>query len=164
MNRNVANMLYRWSLPAAILLAGIAPAFGDSGYRISLAYLKSTHPNSEREREYGTDHPSAGVGGPIAGEWLRWGAGLARNSHSRWGPFAGLSGTFEIAQAWRVGLSAGIAGNYHRNGWLRVGALPIVQWTDRESALVWEFAFVHRPDATFAGVSVHIPFSILETR
>ena len=157
-------MLYRTVLAAAVLLAGLTPAFGESGYRISLAFLKSTHPDSEREREYSTDHPSAGVGGPVIGEWLRWRAGLARNSHSRWGPFAGLSGTFGIAEAWRVGLNAGIAGNYSSNGWLRIGALPIVQWTDRDSQLIWEFGFVHRPDATFAGVAVHVPISVLETR
>ena len=157
-------MLYRTVLATAVLLAGLTPAFGDSGYRIGLAFLKSTHPNSDREREYSTNHPSAGVGGPIIGEWLRWRAGMARNSHSRWGPFAGLSGTFEIAEAWRVGLNVGIAGNYYRNGWLRIGALPIVQWKDRESELIWEFGFVHRPDATFAGVGVHVPFSVLQTR
>ena len=88
---------------------------------------------------------------------------MTRNSHSRWGPFVGLSGTFEIAEAWRVGLNAGLAGNYSR-GWFRVGALPIVQWKDRENELIWEFGFVHRPDATFAGVGVHIPFSVLETK
>ena len=156
-------MLYRTVLVAAVLLAGLAPAFGESGYRISLAFIKSTHPNSEREREYSTNHPSAGVGGPVTGEWLRWRAGMTRNSHSRWGPFVGLSGTFEIAEAWRVGLNAGIAGNYSR-GWVRVGALPIVQWKDRENELTWEFGFVHRPDATFAGVGVHVPFSVLETK
>ena len=156
-------MLYRTVLVAAILLAGLTPAFGESGYRISLAFIKSAHPNSEREREYSTNHPSAGVGGPVTGEWLRWRAGMTRNSHSRWGPFVGLSGTFEIAEAWRVGLNAGLAGNYSR-GWLRVGALPIVQWKDRESHLIWEFGFVHRPDATFAGVGIHVPFSILDTK
>ena len=156
-------MLYRTVLAAAVLLAGLTPAFGESGYRISLAFIKSSHPNSEREREYSTNHPSAGVGGPVSGEWLRWRAGMTRNSHSRWGPFVGLSGTFEIAEAWRVGLNAGLAGNYSR-GWVRVGALPIVQWKDRENELTWEFGFAYHPDATFAGVGVHVPFSVLETR
>ena len=162
-SRDAAKLLCRPVLVAAILLAGIGPALGDPGYRINLAFLKSTHPDSERKRDYSTNHPSAGVRGPLMGEWLRWGAGIARNSHSRWGPFVGLSGTFGIAEDWRAGLNAGLAGNYSR-GWFRVGALPVVQWRDRDSELIWEFGFVHRPDATFAGIGVHIPFSILETR
>ena len=164
MGREMASMMYRPLLMAAVLLAGIAPAFGDSGYRMNLAFVKSTHPDSERKSEYSTNHPSAGVGGPVTGEWLRWRAGVVRNSHSRWGPYVGLSGTFEIAEDWRAGLNAGVAGNYTRNNWVRVGALPIVQWKERESELIWEFGFAWHPDATFAGVGVHIPFSVLETR
>ena len=164
MGRELASTMLRPLLAAAVLLAGIAPAFGDSEYRISLAFLKSTHPNSDRAREYSTDHPSAGIGGPVAGEWLRWRAGMARNSHSRWGPFAGLAGTFAFAEGWRAGLSAGFAGNYSGNGWFRVGALPIVQWKQPDSELIWEFGFVHRSDATFAGIGVHVPFSVLETK
>ncbi len=160
----VGNLLYRWLLVTAVLLAGIAPAFGEPGYRMSLAFLKSFHPDSPRKHEYSTNHPSAGVGGPVTGEWLRWRAGAVRNSHSRWGPFVGLSGTFEIAEDWRAGLNAGIAGNYSRNSWVRVGALPIVQWKERESELIWEFGLAYHPDATFVGVGVHIPFSVLETR
>ena len=162
-SRDAAKLLCRPMLVAAILLAGIGPALGDPGYRINLAYLKSAHPDSERKREYSTNHPSAGVGGPVTGEWLRWRAGMARNSHSRWGPYAGLSATFGIAEDWRAGLNAGLAGNYNR-GWFRAGALPIVQWKDRDSELIWEFGAAWHPDATLVGVGVHIPFSILETR
>ena len=158
------NILCRSVLGAAVLLAGIGPALGEPDYRISLAFVKSTHPDSERKREYTTDHPSAGVGGPLAGEWLRWRAGAVLNSHTRWGPFAGLSGTFEIAESWRAGVNAGISGNYSRNNWFRVGALPIVQWKDRKSRLIWEFGLAWHPDATFAGIGVHVPFSVLQTR
>lgn len=157
-------MLYRSVLATAALLAWIEPVLGESEYRISLAFLKSSHPESERKREYSTNHPSAGVGGPVTGEWLRWRAGVVRNSHTRWGPYAGLSGTFEIAEDWRAGVNAGLAGNYTRNNWVRVGALPILQWKDRKSELIWEFGFAWHPDATLVGVGVHVPFSILETR
>jgi len=157
-------MLYRPALVAAILLAGLAPAFGESGYRMNLSILKSAHPDSNRKREYSTVHPAAGVSGPVTGTWLRWRAGMTRNSHSRWGPFAGLSGGFEFAEGWRAGLNAGLAGNYSRNSWVRAGALPFVQWKDRESELIWEFGFAYHPDATFAGVGVHIPFSVLGTK
>ena len=120
-SRDAAKLLRGPVLVAAVLLAGIGPALGDPGYRINLAYLKSTHPDSDRKRDYSTNHPSAGVGGPVTGEWLRWRAGMARNSHARWGPYAGLSATFEIAEDWRAGLNAGLAGNYNR-GWFRAGS------------------------------------------
>ncbi len=157
-------MLYRSVLVATILLTGLAPAFGDPGYRMNLAILKSFHPDSNRKGEYSTVHPAAGFSGPVTGEWLRWRAGMTRNSHSRWGPFAGLSGSFEFAEGWRAGLNAGLAGNYSRNNWVRAGALPIVQWKDRESELIWEFGLAYHPDATFAGVGIHIPFSVLGTK
>ena len=160
----MANILYRWALVAAGLLAGLTPAFGESEYRVNLAFFKSSHPDSERERDYSTDHSSVGASGPVTGEWLRWGAGMVRNSHSRWGPYAGFTGTFAFAEGWRAGLNAGLAGNYSSNGWLRAGALPIVQWKQPESELIWEFGFIHRSDATFAGVGVHIPFSVLATK
>ena len=156
-------MLYRAVFAVVVLLAGLTPASPIPSTASASPSSRAPIPTPSGNGEYSTNHPSAGVGGPVIGEWLRWRAGMARNSHSRWGPFAGLSGTFEIAEAWRVGLNVGIAGNYTRNSWVRVGALPIVQWKDRESELIWEFGFVHRPDATFAGVGVHIPFSILET-
>ena len=155
------NTLFRAALVAAVLLAGLGPAVGESEYRMNLAFVKSTHPESERKDEYNTNHPAAGVSGPVTGEWLRWRAGVTRNSHTRWGPFAGLEGTFELSEAWRAGVNAGVAGNYTRNNWFRVGALPIVQWKPRESDLIWEFGFAYHPDATFAGVGVHIPFSVL---
>ncbi len=148
----------RAGLVAVLLLAGLAPALGESGIRVVPAYLKSSHPASDTH--YNTDHPSLGVGGPVRGQWLRWRAGMVRNSHSRWGPFAGLSGTLEVIGDWRVGLNAGIAGNYSRNNWFRIGVLPIVQWEDPDSDLIWEFGFVRREDATFAGVGVHIPLSL----
>ena len=91
-------MLYRSVLVAAVLLAGLAPAFGESEYRMNLAILKSSHPDSDRKREYSTVHPAAGVSGPVTGEWLRWRAGMVRNSHSRWGPYAGLSGTLKVTE------------------------------------------------------------------
>ena len=154
-------MRSRTVLAAAILLAGLSPAFGDSGYRLNLAFVKSTHPDSERKDGYNTNHPSAGVTGPVMGEWLRWGAGMALNSHSRWGPWAGLSATFEIAENWRAGLNAGAAGNYSRGFWLRGAALLIVQWKPRDSEYIWEFGVVRSFDATFAGVGVHIPLESL---
>ena len=152
----------RSGLAAVLLLAGLSPALGDSEIRIFPSFLKSSHPASDSD--YNTDHPSLGVGGPVLGQWLRWRAGMVRNSHSRWGPFAGLSGTLEVTEAWRVGLNAGIAGNYARNNWFRIGVLPIVQWKDPGSDLIWEFGFVRREDATFAGVGVHIPISLWTTR
>ena len=157
------NTFFRTALAAAVLLTGLGPALGESEYRMNLAFVKSTHPDSERKEDYNTNHPAAGVSGPVTGKWLRWRAGMTRNSHSRWGPFAGLSGTFEIAEAWRAGLNAGLAGNYSR-GWFRVGALPIVQWKDRDSELIWELGSAWHPDATFVGVGVHIPFSVLTTK
>ncbi|MDE0058466.1 MAG: hypothetical protein OXI22_19210 [Defluviicoccus sp.] len=154
----------RAGLAAVLLLAGLAPAQGESEIRIVPAFLKSSHPESDRDYDYSTAHPSLGVGGPVRGQWLRWRAGMVRNSHSRWGPFAGLSGTLEAIENWRVGLNAGIAGNYTRNNWFRIGVLPIVQWKDPGSDLIWEFGFVRREDATFAGVGVHIPLSLWTTR
>lgn len=164
MSPQIRPMLCRAVLAAAILLAGLSPAFGDSGYRINLAFVKSTHPDSERKDDYSTNHPSAGVTGPVAGKWLRWGAGMARNSHSRWGPWAGLTGTFELAENWRAGLNVGAAGNYSRGFWFRGGALPIVQWKAPDSEYIWEFGAVRSFDATFAGVGVHVPFSALGTK
>ena len=162
MRRKAVPALYRAGLAAALLLAGPAPALGESEIRIVPAFLKSSHPPSDSV--YNTDHPSLGVDGPVLGRWLRWRTGMVRNSHARWGPFAGLSGTLEVTEAWRVGLNAGLAGNYSRNNWFRVGVLPIVQWEDPGSDLIWEFGFVRREDATFAGVGVHIPLSLWTTK
>ena len=62
---------------------------------------------------------------------------------------------------WRLGLSAGIVGNYPRGRWVRRGVVPIAQWNDRDRNLVWEFGFARAEGATFVGLGVQIPFSKL---
>lgn len=161
-------MIHRWAIRwvAAVLAVAAAvapaPAAGESMLRMYYAIIKSFHPDSNED--YSTVHPSVGLGGPLIGEWLRWRAGMTYNSHSRWGPFGGLVATFEVTEGWRVGLSAGLAGNYSEGRWVRRGALPIVQWKGRDSALIWEAGFVHREDTTFVGLGVHVPFSLLEAK
>lgn len=140
------------------------PSTGQTTTRVSLSIAKSFHPGSERERDYSTVHPALGVTGRIAGEWLRWRAGVVRHSHSRWGPVTGLAATWAVAQSWRVGLSAGVVGNYARGHWFRRGMVPIVQWTDQNRDLMWEFALARNEKVTFVGVNLEIPISMLATR
>ena len=138
------------------------PSTREATTRVSLSISKSFHPGSARD--YSTVHPGLGATGRLAGEWLRWRAGVVRHSHSRWGPVAGLAATWGVAESWRMGLSAGVIGNYARGHWFRRGVLPIVQWTDRERELVWEFALARNEKVTFVGVNLEIPISMLATR
>ena len=156
------TMRYRPGLVVLALLAALVPSVADATTRVSLAIAKSFHPGSARD--YGTVHPGLGVTGRLAGEWLRWRAGVVRHSHSRWGPVTGLAGTWRIAGNWRAGLSAGIVGNYARGHWFRRGILPVVQWVDEERDRVWEFTLAHNEKVTFVGVSVQIPIAALATR
>ena len=97
-----ATMQYRPGLVALALLAALVPGVADATTRVSLSIAKSFHPGSARD--YSTVHPGLGVTGPLAGEWLRWRAGVVRHSHSRWGPVTGLAATWGIAGNWRAGL------------------------------------------------------------
>lgn len=152
---------WRTVLSVAVLLAGLAPAGGEAATRMNLSIVKSFHPDSERD--YSTVHPGLGATGPLVEPWLRWRAGLVRHSHAHLGPYAGLAATWRVAERWRVGLSAGIVGNYPRRAWVRRGSVPIVQWEDRDRGLVWEFGLARAEGVTVIGLSVQIPFSAMTT-
>ena len=157
--REVVTMPHRSALVAAVLLATLMPMDGEATTRMSVAIAKSFHPESARD--YSTTHPALGATGPLVGEWLRWRAGLVRHSHSRVGPFAGIAVAWRVTGSWRVGLSAGIVGNYSRGRWVRRGVVPIVQWEDRARDLVWEFGLARAQSVTFVGLSVQMPISVL---
>lgn len=149
------------ALVVAILLAAPDPASSDSGLRTEVGLIKSFHPDSNRD--YATWHPWTGVNAPLIGEWLRVRAGVVRTSHRTWGPFAGVTAAWEVIESWRVGVSAGVSGNYSQGHWLRRGALPVIQWQDQEDGLIWETGFMNHADTTFVGIGVHIPISLLAT-
>ena len=157
-----ATMQYRPGLVALAFLAALVPGVADATTRVALSIAKSFHPGSARD--YSTVHPGLGVTGPLAGEWLRWRAGVVRHSHSRWGPVTGLAATWGIGGNWRAGFSAGIVGNYARGHWFRRGVVPAVQWVDEERDRVWEFALAHNEKVTFVGISVQIPIAVRATR
>ncbi len=151
-------MAIRSLILALAFAATAAPAPAEPTLHTHAAIIKSFHPDSEAD--YSTLHPSLGIGGSLAGEWLHWRAGMTHNSHSRWGPFGGLVATLEVAEGWRVGVSAGLAGNYAQGRWVRRGALPIVQWRRRDSELTWEAGAIHREDVTFIGIGVLVPLAL----
>ncbi len=161
-------MTHRWAIGAlgAVLIAAAAvapaPALGESKLRTHYGFIKSFHPGTDRD--FTTWHPSAGLSAPLIGEWLRLRGGIVRTSHRTWGPFAGLTAAWEVAEGWRVGVTGGVTGNYPVGRWLRRGALPVVQWKGWNSGLIWEAGFIHRPDTTFVGLGVHVPFSLLEAK
>ena len=150
-------MTYRSAIALAVVLAGLAPTDGEATTRMSFSFAKSFHPESARD--YSTGHPGLGATGRLVGEWLRWRAGLVRHSHSRFGPYGGVAATWQVSRNWRLGLSAGIVGNYPRGRWVRRGVVPITQWKDRDRNLVWEFALARAERVTCVGLSVQIPFS-----
>ena len=162
LSSNVVTMSYRSAVVVAVLLAVLAPSNGEATTRMSFSIAKSFHPDSDRD--YSTVHPGLGATGRLLGEWLRWRAGLVRHSHSRVGPYTGVSATWRVGRNWRLGLSAGIVGNYPRGRWVRRGVVPIAQWNDRDRNLVWEFGFARAEGATFIGLGVQIPFSKLAAR
>ena len=155
-------MAYRTALVAAVLLLGLAPASGEATTRMSFSVSKSFHPGEDND--YSTTHPGIGATGPLVGEWLRWRAGVVRHSHTRLGPVAGASATWKVSESWRLGLTAGIIGNYRRGHWFRRGVLPIVQWQDRDRDLVWELAFGRNEQVTFIGVNLQVPISVFAAR
>ena len=157
-----AMMQYRPGLIALALLAALVPSAADATTRVSLSIAKSIHPGSARD--YSTVHPGLGITGRLAGEWLRWRAGVVRHSHSRWGPVTGLAATWGVIGSWRAGVSAGIVGNYPRGHWVRRGVVPVVQWVDEERDRVWEFVLAHNEKVTFAGVNVQVPIAALRRR
>lgn len=136
---------------ALMLLASAASA--EDGPRLYYSFLKSFHPNPG---DYATWHPSAGLDGPLDGEWLRWRVGVSYNSQSRWGPFAGLVVTTEVAENWRAGVAGGTVGGFERGEWFGFGALPIVQWRPDSGRLIWELGAMWHPDTTFVGLGLHI--------
>ena len=148
-------MSYRPAVVVAVLLAAPAPADGEATTRMSFSIAKSFHPESDRN--YSTVHPGFGATGRLVGEWLRWRAGLVWHSHSRFGPYTGVAATWQVLGNWRLGLSAGIVGNYPRGRWVRRGVVPIAQWKDRDRNLAWEFGFARAERVTFVGLSVQIP-------
>ena len=148
-------MQYRPGLMALALLAAFPQSTAEAATRVSLAIAKSSHPESARD--YNTVHPGLGVTGRLTGEWLRWRAGVVRHSHSRWGPVTGLAATWGVAENWRMGLSAGVVGNYPRGHWVRRGVVPIVQWMDEDRDHVWEFVLARNERVTFVGVGLQIP-------
>ena len=152
-------MAYRSGLAGVLLLAVLTPATGEATTRVSLSIAKSIHPGSERD--YSTVHPGFGATGRLAGEWLRWRAGVVRHSHTRWGPVTGVAATWRVSESWRIGLSAGVVGNYSRGHWFRRGVVPVVQWKGRDSDLVWEFALARNEKVTFYGANLMIPLSML---
>ena len=151
-------MRYCSALLAAVLLAGLTPASSEATTRLSFSISKSFHPGSS-DGNYSTLHPGLGATGRLAGEWLRWRAGVVRHSHTRWGPVAGVAATWKVAEQWRLGLTAGIIGNYAEGRWVRRGVLPIVQWQGRDHDHVWEFALGRNEQVTFVGVNLKIPVS-----
>ena len=154
---NVVTMSYRSAVVAAVLAAALAPSNGEATTRMSFSIAKSFH--HESDRDYSTVHPGLGATGRLLGEWLRWRAGLVWHSHSRLGPYTGVAATWRVRENWRLGLTAGIVGNYPRGRWVRRGVVPIAQWNDRDRNLVWEFGFARAEGATFVGLGVQIPFS-----
>ena len=148
-------MRYRSILAATALLAGLTPVGGEATTRMSFSISKSFHAGSDKD--YSTTHPGLGATGRIAGEWLRWRAGVVRHSHLRWGPVTGVAATWRASERWRLGLTAGIVGNYAEGRWVRRGVLPIAQWQGRDRDLVWEFAFGRNERVTFVGVNLPDP-------
>ena len=138
---------------ALALLALAAPAEGAP--RMYFSILKSFHPD---RGDYATWHPSVGLDGPVDGDWLRWRAGVTYNSQRRWGPFAGLVVTAEIAEGWRAGVSGGTVGGFKHGDWFGFGALPMVQWRPGEGRYVWELGAMWHPDTSFVGLGVHIVY------
>ena len=159
LSSKMVTMSYRSIVVVAILGAGLVSANAEETIRMSFSFVKSFHPESDRN--YSTGHPGFGATGPLVGEWLRWRAGLVRHSHSRVGPYGGVAATWQVLENWRLGLSAGIVGNYPRGRWVRRGVVPIAQWEDRDRNLVWEFAFARAERVTFVGLNVQIPLSEL---
>ena len=151
-------MASRSALVVVALLVGLVPAGGEATTRASFSIAKSFHPGSDRD--YSTVHPAFGATGRLAGEWLRWRAGVVRHSHSRWGPFTGVAALWTVTESWRLGLSAGIVGNYPRGQWVRRGVVPIAQWKPRDRDLVWEFGFARNQRATLVGVGIQVPISV----
>ena len=152
-------MPYRSALVIVVLLACLTPTSSAGDTRMSFSIAKSFHPQSERD--YSTVHPGLGATGRLVGGWLRWRAGLVRHSHTRVGPYGGIAATWPVLGNWRVGLSAGVVGNYPRGRWVRRGVVPVAQWTDRDRDLVWEFGLARAERVTFVGLSVQIPISAL---
>ena len=155
-------MPFRSALRAAVLLAVLTPATVEATTRMSFSVSKSFHPGGDRD--YSTTHPGLGATGPLVGEWLRWRAGVVRHSHTRVGPVAGVAATWKVSESWRLGLTAGLVGNYRHGRWVRRGVLPIAQWQDRDRDLVWEFAFGRNEQVTFVGVNLQVPFSVFTSR
>ena len=155
-------MPYRSIVATAVVLASLAPASSEATTRVNFSISKSFHPGPEGK--YSTVHPALGASGRLREEWLRWRAGVVRHSHSRWGPVTGFAATWKVAERWRLGISAGIIGNYPRGNWVRVGVVPTAQWKGRDSDIVWEFSLARNEKVTFAGVNVQIPISMLAPR
>ena len=147
-------MSYRSAVVAAVLLVAPAPANGEATTRISFSIAKSSHPKSDSD--YSTVHPGFGATGRLVGEWLRWRAGFVWHSHSRLGPYTGVAATWPVLGNWRLGLSAGIVGNYPRGRWVRRGVVPVAQWKDPDRNLVWELGLARAERVTFVGLSVQI--------
>ncbi|MDE0419249.1 MAG: hypothetical protein OXI95_20275 [bacterium] len=160
--KTIYRALWGALLAAAILPMTFGSAAGDTALRTELGIIRSFHPDSDRN--YAIWHPWIGVNAPLIGEWLRVRTGIVRTSHHTWGPFLGVTAAWEVAERWRAGVSAGVSGNYTRGHWLRRGALPVVQWQEEDSNLVWEVGFMRHPDTTFLGFGVHIPFSEIVDR
>ena len=150
-------MPYRMALVAGVALTALASADSEATTRLSFSISKSFHPGPDAG--YATLHPGLGATGRLAGEWLRWRAGVVRHSHTRWGPVAGVAATWKLTGSWRVGITAGLVGNYDEGRWVRRGVLPIVQWQGRGRDLVWEFAFGRNEQVTFVGVNLKVPVS-----
>lgn len=155
-------MPYRTMVATAVVLASLTPAGSEATTRVNFSISKSFHPGSERK--YSTVHPGLGASGRLAEEWLRWRAGVVRHSHSRWGPVIGIATTWKVTESWRLGLSAGVIGNYPRGKWVRFGVVPTAQWKGRDRDVVWEFSAARNEKVTLLGVNVQIPISMLATR
>ena len=155
-------MAFRTALVAGVLLAGLAPANSEATTRLSFSVSKSFHPGSDSG--YSTLHPGLGATGRLAGEWLRWRTGVVRHSHTRWGPVAGVAATWKVSESWRLGLTAGVVGNYAEGPWVRRGVVPIAQWQGRDRDLVWEFAFGSNNQVTFVGVNLKVPIAAFASK
>ena len=155
-------MRYCSAVFAAILLAGLTPASSEATTRLVFSISKSFHPG--QDEDYTTVHPGLGATGRLAGEWLRWRAGVVRHSHSRWGPVTGVTATWRASERWRLGLTAGIVGNYAEGRWVRRGVLPIAQWQGRDRDHVWEFAFGRNERVTFVGVNLQVPVAVFAAK
>ena len=88
---------------------------------------------------------------------------MVRHAHSRWGPVTGVAATWRVSERWRLGLTAGIIGNYAEGRWVRRGVLPIAQWQGRDSDLVWEFALGRNEQVTLVGVNLKVPVAAFAT-